>query len=584
MSNEFDLLVIGGGHAGLEAAYLASKYPIRVGLLTLKNVSLGSTPCNPSIGGTAKGHLVRELDALGGLMPQLADLAGIQYRTLNESKGQALYSTRVQVDKVLYSEQALKKIQESKIEIIYAKVEKVLLEKDLYEVSTGVGPLKARALVVTTGTFLKGLLHCGTRKEEGGRRDQEASSSLKELFPFLDFSLKRFKTGTPARILKESINFEGLVEQPSDSEVVNFHRFHEKRQRDQMSCFLTRTTEKTIEIIHKNKERSPMYNGQIEGIGPRYCPSIEDKVFRYPEKKEHQIFLEPEGLDSSLVYPSGISTSLPIDIQDEFIKTIPGLEQAKIIHYGYAVEYDVIEASLLKKTLEHKESKGLFFAGQINGTSGYEEAAVQGHVAGLNAIKYLFSEEPVIFSRFNSYIGVLVEDLVSSYRDEPYRLFTSRSEHRLSLREDNVYFRMAEYRKKYNLKEKIDQYLEDYIFSRKIFNSISLPKLSIKQDDNPIKVLEDFLKKEKILIDEYLVKDLAISVKYEGYLAKQEEDALRLKKLYEKKISLNFLLSHPGVSFECKQRIKNCQPVTFGDLRFIQGLRPSTLTAIASTL
>lgn len=587
MKNMFDIIIVGGGHSGLEASYIASKFNLKIGLITLKNVPIASSPCNPSIGGVAKGHLVRELDALGGLMPKLADFAGIQYRTLNESKGEALYSTRVQIDKDLYSLKAKQYLLQENIVFIEEKLLEIEYKDNLYELRTDSSSFCAKKLILTTGTFSKGLLHCGVLQEEGGRYNTEATNSLKNLLPFLtQLETKRFKTGTPPRIRKSSINYEFLVEQKSDPFVKNFHFNHsENRLHEQTSCYLTYTNNFTNEIIIKNKEKSPMFNGQIKGVGPRYCPSLEDKVFRYPDKSIHHVFLEPEGIDSDSVYPSGISTSLPKEIQDQIISSIQGLENAEILKYGYAVEYDVINSLDLDKTLEHKTQEGLYFAGQVNGTSGYEEAAVQGHVAGLNAALSCLGLPSVVFSRYDSYIGVLVEDLVSSSRDEPYRLFTSRSENRLFLREDNVYYRMSHYRKKYLLQEDLDIFLENYIFLRNILiNSSYFPFEDLKKEKQSIDFLKNFFKNKKIEVSPLLICDLAITGKYEGYLKKQMEDIDRLKSLYEKKIFLEIILKHPGVSFECKERIKKFNPKTFGDLRFIDHLRPSTFTAIASTL
>lgn len=587
MENLFDIIVIGGGHSGLEASYIAAQFDLKVGLITLKNVPIASSPCNPSIGGVAKGHLVRELDALGGLMPKLADFAGIQYRTLNESKGEALYSTRVQIDKDLYSVKAKEYLLKEKIVFIEEKLLQIIYKDNIYELKTDLSSFFTKKLILTTGTFSKGLLHCGLIQKEGGRSNVEATDSLKNLLPFLDkLETKRFKTGTPPRIRKSSIDYKFLVEQKSDPLVKNFHFNHsELRLHKQTSCYLTYTNEKTAQIILENKEKSPMFNGQIKGIGPRYCPSLEDKVFRYPEKTTHHVFLEPEGIDSDSVYPSGISTSLPKEVQDQIIGSIEGLENAEIIKYGYAVEYDVINSLDLDKTLEYKTQKGLYFAGQINGTSGYEEAAVQGHVAGLNAALSCLERASIVFSRYDSYIGVLIEDLVSSSRDEPYRLFTSRSENRLFLREDNVYYRMSFYRKKYLLQNILDDFLEDYMFLRNtLVNSIYFPFEDLKKEKNSIDFLTNFFKNKNIQVPSVLICDLAITGKYEGYLKKQMEDIDRLKSLYEKKIFLEKILQHPGVSFECKERIKKFNPKTFGDLRFIDHLRPSTFSAIASTL
>ena len=482
----YDICIIGGGHAGIEAVWIASQFDdLRICLVSLPDVPLASAPCNPSVGGVGKAQIVREIDSMGGLMGRLADQAGIHFRTLNESKGFAVQSTRVQIDKDLYSKlasDALSKIDN--LQIILASVTSIDRDRDgsfQLELSDQ-QKLCSRTVIITAGTFLGGLLHTGPESWRGGRIDCSAAVKLDALIPFVKFRDIRFKTGTPPRLKRSSINFAQLLAQPSDSEASTFHLFHHAEQRflEQESCFLTRTTPLTMKIIRDNKHRSPLFNGQISGVGPRYCPSLEDKAFRYLDRDSHQIFLEPEGLSSESIYPSGVSTSLPKDIQESFLRSIPGLEQVEIAQYGHAVEYDVVDTSTLNHGLEHKNISGLFFAGQVNGTSGYEEAAGQGFVAGMNAALRATGRDQVYFDRNDSYLGVMIDDLVSSQRDEPYRLFTARSENRLSLREDNSFVRMIKYRRQLKLRDSFDLKLEklfqEYSFAEDLVRKITISR------------------------------------------------------------------------------------------------------------
>jgi tRNA uridine 5-carboxymethylaminomethyl modification enzyme len=614
----FDVLILGGGHAGVESAYMASQFGINVGLITMPGVSIASAPCNPSIGGVGKGQVVRELDCLGGAMGILADKAGIQYRTLNESKGYALQSTRVQIDKDLYSAEAEKFIASQKnVEVIRERVISVTVnENGEFIVAGSMGPVaKAYSLVVTVGTFLNGKLHQGQRQLTGGRMTAEASPGLNDLFSLIETRPARFKTGTPARIFKDSIDYSQLEVQPSDEKTRNLHLFHESFERavEQVDCYLTKTNRETIEIIRENKESSPMFNGQIQGVGARYCPSIEDKAYRYPEKENHHVFIEPEGLESLTVYPSGISSSLPIEVQDKFIRTILGLENCKIERYGYAVEYDVVDTTQLKLTLEHKKIKNLYFAGQVNGTSGYEEAAGQGLIAGINAALEFLGRDPFILSRRDSYIGVMIEDLVTNTRDEPYRLFTARSENRLSIREDNTHLRMHKYRKLLNLSSEFDlklsELVEENLLLERLVSSISYGRNFLRNDIyglndlifkaekrmslkellrqswvDPIVLLNHVLSEYGLYFRDDVVKNVAISAKYEGYINRADEQFLKVSKLEEKKLNLKLILESENISFECKHRINTIQPETFGQLKRITGIRPATLAMIANAI
>lgn len=607
----FDIIVVGGGHAGIEAAYIASQFNLHVAILTIPGVGLGSAPCNPSVGGVGKGQVVRELDALGGLMGILADKAGIQYRTLNDSKGFAVQSSRVQIDKDLYSEKAEELI--ATIPNITVIREKVTQISPGFEVKTTNGSYRSKKIIMTVGTFLNGKLHTGADQTMGGRVGVEPSSGLNDLLSSVKTRPQRFKTGTPPRLNKDTVDYSRLEEQPSDSSVRNFHCLNQpfSREAQQVSCYLAHTNAETMEIIRSNRERSPMFNGQIQGVGARYCPSIEDKAFRYPEKTTHHVFIEPEGLNLNTVYPSGISSSLPKEIQEEYVRSMVGLENAKIEVYGYAVEYDVLDTTELNITLEHQEVPGLYFAGQVNGTSGYEEAAGQGYIAGVNASLALFGLDSLILSRHESYIGVMIEDLTSNTRDEPYRLFTARSENRLFIREDNTLIRMAPYRQHLMLNMRLDQYqrefLEKYELLVKFCDETMIPedsellkeysgegelqKLSRRMSVsellrqawlNPVQVLTRVLEVYGIIISYDLIRTVAISKKYDGYIKRSEGQYERLKKMDAMKVNWEEIVGSGNISFECKQRISRIRPETFGQLKLIEGIRPATLAVVAA--
>ncbi len=616
METNFDILVMGGGHAGIEAAYISCQFGLKVGLLSLKNVPLASTPCNPSVGGVGKGQVVRELDALGGLMGKIADLSAIQYRTLNESKGHAVRSTRVQVDKEAYSKNAeLLLTQVKNLTIIREKAVKVLKVGELFHVELQNGEsIFSSKLVVTTGTFLNGRLHTGEEQENGGRFKCEPSNGLADIFSQIKLTPARFKTGTPPRLDKDTIDFSKLEIQESDPSARNFHCMHNPSTRnlEQVSCYLARTNEKTLTIIRNNKERSPIFNGQIKGVGPRYCPSIEDKAFRYPQRNNHHVFIEPEGLGLQTIYPSGISSSLPKDVQKDFVATIEGLENAKILVYGYAVEYDVVDTSKLSSSLEYKDIPGLYFAGQVNGTSGYEEAAGQGIMAGMNASCAFLGKDPVVLDRNESYIGVMVEDLISNRRDEPYRLFTARSENRLFIREDNTINRIFKYRKSLGLNLEIDRFQEDYIqqfdeldkFCDKtilksneemknyfkeqnygpIEENINLSSLLRRSKIDPVEALKKEILRLGLSYLESVIVAVAISKKYEGYILRANQENERIIRFGKKRINWEKICNSPNISNECRMRIKEVRPETFGQLQRIHGLRPATLAFVAGSL
>jgi tRNA uridine 5-carboxymethylaminomethyl modification enzyme len=606
--NNFDVIIIGGGHAGIEAAYLSSQFGLKVAIITLPGVGLASAPCNPSIGGVGKGQVVREIDVLGGITGKLADLSGIQFRTLNESKGYAVQSTRIQIDKEMYSVYAEILISEiDNIEVIREKATKIENKDNGFIVHGESSTWNTKKIIVTVGTFLNGKMHTGNEQTSGGRSGADLSVSLAEYFKEIDTVSARFKTGTPARLNKESINYEVMEEQKSDITVPSFHCMHEESYRNmqQVSCFLTRTNDKTLKVIRDNKEKSPMFNGQIQGVGARYCPSVEDKAYRYPDKNVHHVFIEPEGINLNTVYPSGISTSLPKEIQEEFLRTIEGLEKCHVEQFGYAVEYDVIDTTQLNYGLELKKIPGIYFAGQVNGTSGYEEAAGQGVIAGINASLSILGREKLILSRVDSYIGVMIEDLISNTRDEPYRLFTARNENRLSVREDNSVTRMAKYREQLGLNTKVDSYNDAYLSTYESLtntlakNSLNpgskfLTSIGFKTDVKvtlsdllkntsyePISTLKNYCSFLGISIEDSVVRNVAIDTKYSGYIAKADVHNQKISGLNLKKISWSKLVKSENISFECKQRIEKIKPETFGQLKLIDGLRPATLAVVA---
>jgi len=613
--SNYDIVIVGGGHAGAEAAWIASDFNLSVALVSGPDVPLGSTPCNPAVGGVGKGQVVREIDALGGLMGKVADRAAIQYRTLNDSKGHAVRSTRVQVDKDVYSSVVEELLYNKKnLEIIRDKVQNITRDENRFVILGENNQITAKKLIITAGTFLGGRLHVGKEQESGGRTSCSASKSLESMFFEVKSLKKRFKTGTPPRLNIKSIDFNSLEPQASDPEVDCFHFENNPRKRhlEQVSCYLTRTNSKTLSIIRENKENSPIFNGQIQGVGPRYCPSIEDKAFRYPDRDQHHVFLEPEGLNTNTVYPNGVSTSLPREIQEQFLRTIPGCEKVEILIPGYAVEYDVVDTTQMNKSLEMIHIPGLYFAGQVNGTSGYEEAAGQGLIAGINASLSVLGRKPLVLDRNESYIGVMVEDLVTNQRDEPYRLFTARSENRLYIREDNAVLRMMPYREELGLKSSIDVFHEMFHVEHSILTNLCVKKrYSVNKEnltrfknegygalDKTITLSEllkrshldpvDVLKKELLFFGAHfnplVVKTVAIDLKYEGYIKRSMVDIERIKRYGQKKIDWETLHNSKNISNECRQRIAQIKPETFSELKNIEGIRPATLAFVAGDL
>tara|TARA_A100001388_G_scaffold271261_1_gene249808 strand:- start:2848 stop:4701 length:1854 start_codon:yes stop_codon:yes gene_type:complete len=597
-----DIIVIGGGHAGCEAAYAASRFNKKVLLVTHDTSSIGQMSCNPAIGGLGKSHLVREIDAMGGLMAVCADKAGIHFKILNSSKGPAVRATRSQSDRLLYSE-AVKSIINSEHSLSTLSDEVIDIEiknGNAAGVKLRSGEvIRAQKIILTAGTFLNGKLFTGEEEEDGGRKKSQPSKILANCLRNLDLGDARLKTGTPPRILASSIDFSALEVQPGDSPrpCMSFIGSPEDHP-DQMNCFITRTNEQTHDFIRSGLDRSPMFSGRIDGVGPRYCPSIEDKIHRFADKESHQIFIEPEGLLSKEVYPNGISTSMPKDIQEKMVKSILGFEKAKITQFGYAVEYDFFDPRNLSHTLETKNIKNLYFAGQINGTTGYEEAAAQGLVAGINAALSIEEKEPWIESRSNSYIGVLIDDLITLGTKEPYRMFTSRAEHRLLLREDNADQRLTPYANSLgilsNERWKIFQSKMAKIESetealKKIKidpssfggkNTSKQPVLSVLK--RPEVKLEDIYKLlKRSLPEKGVLLDIETKKKYAGYIERQNKEIKKIQKYENAKIPEEITFSDiVGLSNEVKQKLEKVLPKTIAHAQRIPGITPAAISLL----
>ncbi len=612
-SDDFDVIVIGGGHAGTEAAMAASRMGAATLLISHNIETLGQMSCNPAIGGIGKGHLVKEIDALGGLMARATDKAGIQFRRLNASKGPAVRATRAQADRVLYKA-AIRYALENQpnLRLFQQAVTDLIIEQDkVVGVETEMGlKFHARTLVLTSGTFLGGLIHIGMSNYQGGRAGDPPSNKLAQRLRALPFRVDRLKTGTPPRIDGKSIDFSALQEQPGDVPIPSFSFIGKPSDHPrQISCYITHTNTRTHDIIRSGFAQSPMFSGVIEGVGPRYCPSIEDKVNRFADKDSHQIFVEPEGLNTHEVYPNGISTSLPFDIQLKFVRSMKGFENAYIMRPGYAIEYDFFDPRDLKSSLETKYIEGLFFAGQINGTTGYEEAAAQGLIAGLNAALKIQHKPAWSPTREDAYIGVMIDDLITRGTQEPYRMFTSRAEYRLILREDNADLRLTEKGRELGLvdderwqafghkKQQLEKELERLkctrigpekispedalrVFKQPLSKDYSLYEL-LRRPDVSYDLLTSLAIAGNKLADQSVAEQVEIQTKYAGYIQRQLEEIEKLKRYATKTIPADFdYIKIASLSAEVREKLLATRPETIGQASRIPGVTPAAISLL----
>lgn len=609
-AKEYDVIVIGAGHAGIEAGLAAARLGSQVGVFTINMDWVGNMPCNPSIGGTSKGHLVREIDALGGEMGKAADANTLQSRILNLGKGPAVHSLRAQIDRRRYSEH-MKHVMEKEdgVELVQAEVISLTRAEDKWEIVTQLEAIyRAKCVILATGTFLGGKIYVGDVVYDGGPDGMFASTKLAEALKDLGVSTRRFKTGTPSRVNRRSINFDGLERQDGDEVVVPFSFDGEYNPQNKLPCYITYTNDKTKQIILDNLHRSPLYSGKIDGVGPRYCPSIEDKIVRFSEKPRHQLFIEPCGENTEEMYLQGMSSSLPEDVQLAFLRTIPGLENVQVMRTAYAIEYDCVDPISLKASLEFKDFDGLYGAGQFNGSSGYEEAAAQGLIAGINAARKVKGEEPLILDRASSYIGTLIDDLVTKGCSDPYRMMTSRSEYRLLLRQDNADIRLTEYGYKVGLvkedkwqrlqnKMKLIEEEKERVSLVPVAPSDKLNEMLVSRETTPLTTgcrLIELLKRPQL--DYEALKDfdpdrpelprevfeqVEIGIKYEGYIKRQLAQVDEMRRLEVRKLDQNTdYTTITGLRMEAQEKLNKVKPANLGQASRISGVSPADISVL----